>query len=281
MKNNIFLKYKDKHAGERVFLIANGPSLANTDLDFLKNENTIAMNRISLIYDKNPTWRPTYYLFSSTNVLHPVWGPAWTKSVRESIKEERTTSFISSKFRNAIDPDNALSRARWFDSMSENKPAKNGNILSSCFSTDVIDRIDKSGTTMNLALQLVYHMGFSEVVILGADLGWTGDRGSKNGPSHFDTSYQADIPHEKVYKINNQMRNVHSLAIQSLHKKNNKIKMYNASLKTKLDVYPIIDYKSYIIDDKILYRDRELKEAMSFWDKPAQYASLTKWEKSV
>ena len=57
--------------------------------------------------------------------------------------------------------------------------------------------------------------------------------------------------------------------------------MYNASLKTKLDVYPIIDYKSYIIDDKILYRDRELKEAMSFWDKPAQYASLTKWEKSV
>ena len=279
--NKVFQNYKNIHQGKRVFLIANGPSLAETDLSLLKDEITIAMNRISLIYSKNCDWRPTYYLFSSTNVRHPEWGKAWTTSVREAVSENDTTSFIAEMFKSTIDPLDQYDDIKWFGSMSENKPAKNGNILSSCFSTDVVHRIDKSGTTMNLALQLVYHMGFSEVVILGADLGWTGDRGSKNDPNHFDTSYQADIPHEKVYKINNQMRNVHSLAIRSLHKKNNKIKMYNASLKTKLDVYPIIDYKSYIIDDKIVHRDQELKEAMSFWDKPAQYASLTKWEKNV
>ena len=32
-KNTVFKDYKDKHAGERVFLIANGPSLSETDLN--------------------------------------------------------------------------------------------------------------------------------------------------------------------------------------------------------------------------------------------------------
>ena len=49
--NKVFEKYKNKHKGERVFLIANGPSLAETDLSLLENENTIAMNRISLLYN--------------------------------------------------------------------------------------------------------------------------------------------------------------------------------------------------------------------------------------
>ena len=62
MKNLVFEDYKDKHKNERLFLIGNGPSLAETDLNLLKNENTLAMNRISLIYDKNIDWKPTYYL---------------------------------------------------------------------------------------------------------------------------------------------------------------------------------------------------------------------------
>ena len=37
--------------GKRVFLIGNGPSLNKTNLDLIKNEYSIAMNRISLIYE--------------------------------------------------------------------------------------------------------------------------------------------------------------------------------------------------------------------------------------
>ena len=64
----IFKDYKDKHKNERVFLLGNGPSLAETDLNLLKKENTIAMNRISMIYDKYKDWRPTYYFFCSSEV---------------------------------------------------------------------------------------------------------------------------------------------------------------------------------------------------------------------
>jgi len=271
MKNAVFDKYKDLHKGERVFLIANGPSLANTNLNLLKNENTIAMNRISLIYDKNPEWKPTYYLFSSTNVRHPEWGRAWTGSVRNAVKESDTTSFIAKMFKPTIDSNDDYPHINWFDSMSERKPPMDGRISETCFSTDIVERIDKTGTTMNLALQLTYHMGFSEVVIVGADLGWTGDRGSESDPNHFDKSYRADIPHEKLYKINHQMRNVHSLALKNFIERGRDTKFYNASLKTYLDVYPIIDYEKYILNNEVVLQENRLKSAKQFWDMPPQF----------
>jgi len=271
MKNIVFEKYKDIHRNQRVFLIGNGPSLAETDLDLLANETTIAMNRVSLIYSKNPRWRPTYYLFSSTNVRHPIWGRAWTGSVQEAVSHPETTSFIARMFKGQIDPRNEYPQINWFDSMSEQKPPMSGDISPNSFSTNIVERIDKTGTTMNLALQLVYHMGFGEVVFVGADLGWTGDRGSENDPNHFDKSYRADIAPEKVYKINHQMRNIHSLAYKHTLKRDPEAKFYNASYKTVLDIYPIIDFKDYILCDKISYRGADLEKAKAFWDKPHQF----------
>tara|TARA_R100000995_G_scaffold55826_3_gene27512 strand:+ start:2359 stop:3183 length:825 start_codon:yes stop_codon:yes gene_type:complete len=271
MKNTVFEQFKDRHTAQRVFIIANGPSLAETNLDLLKNETTIAMNRISLIYDKNPKWKPTYYLFSSTNVRNPVWGSAWTESVRRSASDPKTTSFIARIFKPTIDPKNKYPQIKWFDSMSENKPDTSGNILESCFSTNVVDRIDKSATTISLALQLSYYMGFNEIIFVGADLGWTADRGSTSDPNHFDKSYRADIPENKVYKANNQMRNIHSLAYKKFLEKDKSVKFFNASKKTKLDVYPIINFEEYVLNNKLVYEEERMVEAKGFWDKPHQF----------
>ena len=271
MKNYVFEKFKDKHRAERVFLIANGPSLAKTDLNLLKNETTIAMNRVSLIYEKHPEWKPTYYLFSSTNVKHPVWGPAWASSVEKSISDPQTTSFIARVFKDWIDPWDEYPAVNWFDAMSETKPPMTGNISESCFSTDVVDRIDKSGTSMNLALQTAYYMGFSEIIIVGSDLSFTADRGSTNDPNHFDSSYRADIAPEKVYKINNQMRNVHSLARRHFLERNSDTKMYNASIDSVLDVYPMIDYEKYVTENDVIFLDDKLANAKKYWDCPPQF----------
>ena len=91
--NKVFEEYKDIHKGQRVFLIANGPSLSETDLSLIENECSFAMNRISMIYDKFPTWRPTYYLFSSTNVRpDKPWAKQWQSSVVRASKEEKRES---------------------------------------------------------------------------------------------------------------------------------------------------------------------------------------------
>ena len=274
MKNHVFEKFKNKHSGQRVFLVANGPSLSKTDLNLLKNENTIAMNRVSLIYDKNSEWKPTYYLFSSTNVKHPVWGADWSSSVERSIAEPQTISFVARIFKDWIDPWDEYPDVNWFDSMSETKPPMSGEISEACFSTDIVERIDQTGTSMNLALQIAYYMGFKEIIIVGSDLSFTADRGSTNDPNHFDSSYRADIAPEKVYKINNQMRNVHSLAKKNFLERDGEVVMYNASLETVLDVYPIIDYEQYIVENKTVFLADKLRAAKKYWDRIPQFENL-------
>ncbi len=272
MSNEVFQKYKDKHKGERVFLIGNGPSLADTNLDLIKDEYSIAMNRISLIYDKNPEWRPTYYLFSSTNCKNPVWGRDWSKSVEDAATDPKTTPFIASVFKDFIDPWDEFSQINYFESMSETKPDIQGNISENCFSRNVIERIDKSGTTMNLALQLVYHMGFSEVVFLGTDLGWSFDQGSEADPNHFDKSYRANISNPE--KANYQMRNIHSLALKNFSERSEEVKFYNATLRSVLDVYPMIDYEKYILENEVKILEDSQDRAKNYWSRPPQYGSL-------
>jgi hypothetical protein len=261
--NEVFSEYKNIHKNERVFLIGNGPSLAETDLNLLKNENTIAMNRISMIYDKNKDWKPTYYLFSSTNVTDNIWGAEWLSSVHSAISELSTTSFIASIFKEYIDPQKKFNNINWFDSLSETRPNNKGDIVKESFSTNIIERIDKSGTTMNLALQLAYHMGFKEIVFIGTDLGWTKDVGTKNDPNHFDKNYRANI--SNPYKANQQMRNVHILALSVFNKNKPDVKLYNASIKTVLDTYPIIQFYDYVKDNKIIIRDEDNRKANLFW----------------
>ena len=264
IKNTVFDEYKDKHKNERVFLIGNGPSLAETDLNLLKNENTIAMNRISMIYGANNDWRPTYYLFSSTNVKDENWGKEWLSSVHSAISEPLTKAFIASVFKPYIDPNDKFNQVKWFDSLSETRPNYMGEITKESFSTNIVDKIDKTGTTMNLALQLSYHMGFSEIVFVGADLGWTKDLGSKHDPNHFDSNYRANI--SNPYKANSQMRNVHKLALSIFKKNKPDVKIYNASVKTVLDTYPIIKFKDYVKDNKIVNRKKDSKAASEFWE---------------
>lgn len=272
--NRVFEKYRDIHSGKRAFLIANGPSLNEINLDLIKDEISFGMNRISLKYE-DTLWRPTYYLFSSTNVrASKPWHKEWRKSVTESIQEKSITCFISDQFKRDVDPFGIHTGVKWFNQMSENKPDMQGNITPECFSTNVVERIDKTGTTMNLALQLCYHMGFSEIVFLGADLGWTKDTGTQNDPNHFTKEYTAEITRPE--KTNNQMRNIHSLSLKRFNERSDhKVNFYNASAQTVLDVYPIIDFNSYVRDNKIVERMEDLQKAKAFWNGPPQYKSLT------
>lgn len=54
------VSYKNKHKGERCFLVTNGPSLTMDDLNKIKNETSIGCNRIFSIFDKTE-WRPNMW----------------------------------------------------------------------------------------------------------------------------------------------------------------------------------------------------------------------------
>ena len=75
-------KFKNKHLGERCFIVGNGPSLKNTKLDLIKNEFSFAMNRISMIFDFTE-WRPSYYSCTTTNIHRA----EWKKDIRIMLEE--------------------------------------------------------------------------------------------------------------------------------------------------------------------------------------------------
>ncbi len=54
-------RFRNLHAGERCFVIGNGPSLAIADLERLTGEVTFASNKIYLLFEQTP-WRPSYYV---------------------------------------------------------------------------------------------------------------------------------------------------------------------------------------------------------------------------
>lgn len=180
--------------GKRIFLVGNGPSLNDMNLDLLENEDTMAMNRIDLLFPKTK-WRPTYYIFCSSNCEHGEWGDKWSRSILNVSREEKTTPIIWSRFKNSIEKNGGGTlpeKTLWLNSMSENQIGTDEQ-----FSTDAFKRLDKSGTTMNVALQLAYYMNYEEVYIIGCDSNWVTAKETmktEDGDiNHFHPDYHAFI----------------------------------------------------------------------------------------
>ena len=262
-KNRNLEIFRNSHSGKSVYILGNGPSLKNINLDLLKDKTTIAMNRIDLIFNKSD-WRPTYYLFFSTNIRNKIWGDDWKKSVLSSLNENSITSFVYNKFKgDVLSQIHNKSKIYWVKKVTETKPSQAGVVDQKSFSTDISKRIDKSGTSMNIALQLAYFMDFSEIIIIGADLGWTKDHGSKSDPNHFDKSYRANIPNPK--KANLQMRNIHKLSLKYFNKNKPHVKIYNGSSESYLDVYPFIDINEKLKNNKIIFQNERVPFVNDFW----------------
>ena len=156
--NQCFKNFENIHKGQTIYIIGNGPSLSETDLNLIKDQPSIAMNRISLLYSKFKTWRPKYYIFCSSNILNPIWGKDWGNSVMESLAYKETISFIDERCKEyLIKNDFKINKnIHIMNQLTERKPNKLGEINKESFSTNIMQSIDKSGSSINVALQLAY-----------------------------------------------------------------------------------------------------------------------------
>ena len=117
--------------------------------------------------------RPTYYLFCSSNISNPIWGEEWLISVINAVNEKRTISFIDQRCLNLLMKKEIKihPNIKLIKKLSENKPNIYGDINPKSFSTNILESIDKSGSTINVALQIAYYMEPKEIIF--GDLGWT------------------------------------------------------------------------------------------------------------
>lgn len=172
---------KDIHKGRRAFIIGNGPSLRQTDLGKLKDEFTFGMNRIYLMFP-DMGFRTTYLSVVNDLVI---------EQTASDLAALEIPKFITWRSRRYFDP------AQFAGSKYANLPTFLYTTYDSPhFSPDIRWRVWEGATVTYVTMQLAFHMGFSEVILIGVDHNYT-TTGVPNttvtsqgdDPNHFSSQY--------------------------------------------------------------------------------------------
>ncbi len=146
---------KDIHKGKRAFIIGNGPSLKQTDLSKLKNEITFGMNRIYVMFPEMG-FQTTYFC-----------------SINDLVIEQFHADILALPMPKFL----AWRSHRHFNPQLTNLPNLPTFLYTSYtgprFSPDVRGRVWESATVTNVALQLAFHMGIEQVILIGVDHNFT------------------------------------------------------------------------------------------------------------
>lgn len=148
-----FASFRDKHKGERCFILGNGPSLNRVDLSKLAGEVTFATNSIFLKTDECG-FAPTYYVVEDILVAED--------RARRIDSYKGPQKFFGNYLRRFLSdgPDVCWMNVRINYQPYENFPH---------FSEDAVRQLWCGGTVTYLCLQLAYLMGFSDVYLIGFD----------------------------------------------------------------------------------------------------------------
>jgi hypothetical protein len=218
------VSYRDKHRGQRCFILGNGPSLRKTDLSLLGNEITFGMNRIYLLFPEMGF--PTSY-FVSVNTLV-------IEQCAEEIKNLSMPKFVTWRGRRWLADDPG---AIFVDTDYTPPPT---------FSSDVSGRVFEGSTVTYVALQLAFHMGFDEVILIGVDHSFTtkgpsnvtvvsnGDDQDHFAPNYFGEGFRWQLPDLEASEVAYRM--AHD-AYQAAGRR-----VLDATIGGKLTVFPKVNY---------------------------------------
>jgi hypothetical protein len=220
---------KDIHKGKRAFVIANGPSLKYTNMGSLKNEFTFGMNRIYLMFP-GLGFSTTYLTVVNDLVIEQTAGELAALSVPK---------FLAWRSRRHFPAALRVSRMPTFLYTSYTGPR---------FATDVRGRVWEGATVTNVTLQLAYHMGFQQVILIGVDHNYntTGKPNTTvvsqgDDPNHFSTSYfgkgfRWQLPDLDTSEVG------YTMAREAYQKAGREI--LDATIGGKLTIFPKVNYDS-------------------------------------
>lgn len=214
----------------RFFVIGNGPSLDHATLERLKGEQTVALNRIHLMYP-GTDWRPTYYVKTDHNprLLH-VWQAETMLQIKLGIK-----CYLWDQFKDGL-PDGHPNHATcpvgigdfpnvvWVPRCAhhyyhhysrEDRRAKSWHFPEICTAYSGIGP----------AIQVAVLEGADEIVLLGCDLDYDGDT------THCHPEYKMPT-HETGHYDFMEVTEAHKIA-----KKSSPVPIFNATPGGRLEVY--------------------------------------------
>lgn len=219
---------KNIHAGERCFVIGNGPSLSGADLTVLA-ENKIpsfASNNVMKIFPQTQ-WRPTYYVCEDVLVLEDLQN----QIAQEGF--EYTFVPVNHKWYNQINIPGAI--YFWQDYKSEGK-----------LSDDAAHSIYCKGTVTTTSIQLAAYMGFREIYLLGVDHSYSqtvDDAGNiitdNSVKDYFDGDYASTMKKKMIPNLDATTR---SYVETKTFFESRGVKIFNSTRGGKLEVFPRVNF---------------------------------------
>ncbi len=243
-------KLKNKHKGQRCFVVGNGPSLKAQDLDLLKDEICFGANRIYEIY-KDTAWRATYYCVQdndmavemASNASRAIDNSACT-FIRALTYKRVKELYKRCKEKMAFVP----IYTQLFPILAEVKDIK--------FSDNAKRYIFDGSTVTYMSMQLAAYMGFSEIYLLGVDASFPRVLDVNNNVVSEDLSQQMHF-YEKNGEQNGQIHSgtleVQLAAYQAAKEfgcKHGTFKIFNATRGGKLEIFERVHLED-ILEKKI------------------------------
>ena len=218
---------KDIHKGQRAFIIGNGPSLRQTDLSKLRVEFTFGMNRIYLLFPELG-FSTTYFVSINDLVI---------EQFANEILALPMPKFLAWRSRRHFPANLPIPQIPTFLYTSYTGPR---------FSPDVRGRVWEGATVTNVALQLAFHMGFQQAILIGVDHNFA-SRGEANktvvsegdDPNHFAPNYfgkgaKWQLPDLDTSEVG------YAFAREAYRKAGREI--LDATVGGKLTIFPKVDY---------------------------------------
>ena len=220
-KNNYskLKQFKNKHRGERCFVVGTGPSLTMDDLDKIKNETSFSVNSIVLSFP-NTKWRPTYYAIQDKT------GYEKLEKALAIRKHEIPNFFIGISDKSLTPIANTIEYVPFPLNLLDH--GKIGTKHLNRFSGNAFNVVYDGHSITYSCLQLAVFMGFKEIVLLGVDC-----------------DYSQKVNHVIAYNSQSDnnaaflMRESFKCARKYADKKG--IRILNATRNAKLDVFERID----------------------------------------
>ena len=218
---------QDAHKGQRAFIIANGPSLKQTDLSKLRNEITFGMNRIYLMFPE--LGFSTTYLVAVNDLV--------IEQTSSDLANLAIPKFLSWRSRRFFPTNLPITQLPTFIYTTYESPG---------FSRDVRGRVWESATVTNVTLQLAFHMGFQQVILIGADHNYSatgkpnttvisqGDDPNHFSPAYFGKGFRWQLPDLNMSEIG------YALARDAYRAAGREI--LDATIGGKLTIFPKVEY---------------------------------------
>ncbi|MCS7054253.1 MAG: DUF115 domain-containing protein [Ignavibacterium sp.] len=237
---------KNHYAGERAFILGNGPSLLKHNLSYLKNEYTFATNRIYLIEDKL-NFIPDFYVVEDLLVA--------LQNADEINNYKVNKKFFGNHLKPILkDCENTI----WYNLLLDYSDYDNFPH----FSKDASKCLWAGGTVTYQCIQLAYFLGFDEVYLIGFD-----HSGKISPNSVIQNNIVKSDGNEQIHFISGYIKKGYIWHIpqwermEKCYRKSREIFesdkkiIKNASIGGNLNVFERIDYnslfnKSYLFETK-------------------------------